>query len=78
MASELSGESEDEDVQRERERILENAPELLNSTVLVKELTKVMLFNGQLMMVLFPLKSRSLVSRTHCDSLGSMCTPQIE
>nr|XP_014713390.2 phospholipid-transporting ATPase ABCA3-like isoform X2 [Equus asinus] len=41
VASELSGESEDEDVQRERERILENAPELLNSTVLVKELTKI-------------------------------------
>ncbi|XP_057605512.1 phospholipid-transporting ATPase ABCA3-like [Hippopotamus amphibius kiboko] len=41
MSKELSGESEDEDVQNERDRILEHFQESLNSTVLIKELTKV-------------------------------------
>ncbi|XP_058425894.1 phospholipid-transporting ATPase ABCA3-like [Diceros bicornis minor] len=41
VSRELSGESEDEDVQHERERILEHPQELLNSTVLVRELTKI-------------------------------------
>lgn len=51
MSKELSGESEDEDVQNERNRILENPQESLNSIVLIKELIKVILFNEQLMMV---------------------------
>uniref|UniRef100_A0A8D1IC50 ABC transporter domain-containing protein n=1 Tax=Sus scrofa TaxID=9823 RepID=A0A8D1IC50_PIG len=41
ISKELSGESEDEDVQNERRRILGHPRELLNSAVLIKELTKV-------------------------------------
>uniref|UniRef100_A0A8C6FVK5 ABC transporter domain-containing protein n=1 Tax=Moschus moschiferus TaxID=68415 RepID=A0A8C6FVK5_MOSMO len=41
VSKELSGESEDEDVQNERNRILEHPQESLNSIVLIKELTKV-------------------------------------
>ncbi|XP_074239283.1 phospholipid-transporting ATPase ABCA3-like [Saimiri boliviensis] len=41
VAKELSGQSEDEDVQNERKRILEQPQELLNSTVLIKELIKI-------------------------------------
>lgn len=51
MSKELSGESEDEDVQNERNRILEHSQESLNATVLIKELTKVILFKEQLTMV---------------------------
>uniref|UniRef100_A0A8C2RYL8 ABC transporter domain-containing protein n=1 Tax=Capra hircus TaxID=9925 RepID=A0A8C2RYL8_CAPHI len=50
VSKELSGESEDEDVQNERNRILEDPQKSLNSVVLIKELTKVILFNEQLMM----------------------------
>lgn len=41
MSKELSGQSEDEDVQNERKRILEQSQELLDSIVLIKELIKV-------------------------------------
>ncbi|XP_077763055.1 phospholipid-transporting ATPase ABCA3-like isoform X8 [Canis aureus] len=41
VSKELSGESEDDDVQHERNRILEQPRELLNFTVLIKELTKI-------------------------------------
>uniref|UniRef100_A0A4W2I2S3 ATP-binding cassette sub-family A member 3-like n=1 Tax=Bos indicus x Bos taurus TaxID=30522 RepID=A0A4W2I2S3_BOBOX len=41
VSKELSGESEDEDVQNERNRILDNPQESLNSIVLIKELIKV-------------------------------------
>ncbi|CAK7303304.1 Phospholipid-transporting ATPase ABCA3 [Vulpes lagopus] len=41
VSKELSGESEDDDVQHERNRILEQPQELLNFTVLIKELTKI-------------------------------------
>uniref|UniRef100_A0A8W4FEP4 ATP binding cassette subfamily A member 14 n=1 Tax=Sus scrofa TaxID=9823 RepID=A0A8W4FEP4_PIG len=41
MSMELSVESEDEDVQNERNRILEYPQESLNSTVLIKELAKI-------------------------------------
>ncbi|KAI4551506.1 hypothetical protein MJT46_017758, partial [Ovis ammon polii x Ovis aries] len=41
VSKELSGESEDEDVQNERNRILEDPQKSLNSVVLIKELTKV-------------------------------------
>ncbi|XP_058424852.1 phospholipid-transporting ATPase ABCA3-like [Diceros bicornis minor] len=41
VSKELSGESEDEDVQNERKRILGQSREQLNSTVLIKELTKI-------------------------------------
>ncbi|XP_006153330.1 ATP-binding cassette sub-family A member 3-like [Tupaia chinensis] len=41
VSEKLSGESEDEDVQNERERVLNNPQMLLNSTVLIKELTKI-------------------------------------
>uniref|UniRef100_UPI002955D52E phospholipid-transporting ATPase ABCA3-like n=1 Tax=Panthera onca TaxID=9690 RepID=UPI002955D52E len=41
MSKELSGESDDEDVQNERQRILGQPRELLNSAVLIKELTKI-------------------------------------
>uniref|UniRef100_A0A7N5P2D2 ATP-binding cassette sub-family A member 3-like n=1 Tax=Ailuropoda melanoleuca TaxID=9646 RepID=A0A7N5P2D2_AILME len=41
VSKELSGESEDDDVQYERNRILEQPRELLNDTVLIKELTKI-------------------------------------
>lgn len=41
MSKELSGQSEDEDVQNERKRILEQPQELLDSIVLIKELIKV-------------------------------------
>uniref|UniRef100_A0A452TZT2 ATP-binding cassette sub-family A member 3-like n=1 Tax=Ursus maritimus TaxID=29073 RepID=A0A452TZT2_URSMA len=41
VSKELSGESEDDDVQYERNRILEQPQELLNDTVLIKELTKI-------------------------------------
>lgn len=47
MSKELSGESEDEDVQNERETILKNPQQSLNSCVLIKELIKVISFNGQ-------------------------------
>ncbi|XP_042778092.1 phospholipid-transporting ATPase ABCA3-like isoform X1 [Panthera leo] len=41
VSKELSGESDDEDVQNERQRILGQPRELLNSAVLIKELTKI-------------------------------------
>ncbi|XP_024416312.2 phospholipid-transporting ATPase ABCA3-like [Desmodus rotundus] len=41
VSKELSGECEDEDVGNERKRILGQPQELLNSTVLIKELTKI-------------------------------------
>ncbi|XP_078202972.1 phospholipid-transporting ATPase ABCA3-like [Callithrix jacchus] len=41
VAKELSGQSEDEAVQNKRKRILEQPQELLNSTVLIKELIKI-------------------------------------
>ncbi|XP_057605511.1 phospholipid-transporting ATPase ABCA3-like [Hippopotamus amphibius kiboko] len=41
VSKELSGESDDEDVQNERKRILGQPRELLNSIVLIKELTKI-------------------------------------
>uniref|UniRef100_G1L1U2 ATP-binding cassette sub-family A member 3 n=1 Tax=Ailuropoda melanoleuca TaxID=9646 RepID=G1L1U2_AILME len=41
MSEELSGESDDEDVQNERQRILGQPQEFLDSTVLIKELTKI-------------------------------------
>ncbi|KAF0882143.1 ABCA3 protein, partial [Crocuta crocuta] len=41
VSKQLSGESDDEDVQNERQRILEEPQELLNSAVLIKELTKI-------------------------------------
>ncbi|XP_044771201.1 phospholipid-transporting ATPase ABCA3-like [Neomonachus schauinslandi] len=41
MSTELSGKSENDDVQYERNRILEQPQELLNFTVLIKELTKI-------------------------------------
>ncbi|KAB1263378.1 ATP-binding cassette sub-family A member 3 [Camelus dromedarius] len=41
VSMELSGESEDEDVQNERSKILNHPQESLNSTVLIKELTKI-------------------------------------
>lgn len=69
MSKELSGESEDDDVQYERNRILEQPQELLNDTVLIKELTKVILFNGQLI-ISFLLKSMSLASRAQCGLLN--------
>ncbi|KAG3259460.1 ATP-binding cassette sub-family A member 3-like [Ictidomys tridecemlineatus] len=41
VSKEFSGESDDEDVQNERQRIVEQPLESLNSTVVIKELTKV-------------------------------------
>ncbi|KAM9583970.1 phospholipid-transporting ATPase ABCA3-like [Trichechus inunguis] len=41
VSKELSGESEDEDVEEERKRILELPQELLNTVVLIKELIKI-------------------------------------
>ncbi|ELK38567.1 ATP-binding cassette sub-family A member 3 [Myotis davidii] len=41
VSEELSGECEDEDVENERKRILEQPQELLNSSVLIKELIKI-------------------------------------
>ncbi|XP_012500398.1 PREDICTED: ATP-binding cassette sub-family A member 3-like [Propithecus coquereli] len=41
LSLKLSGVSEDEDVQNERERVLEQPRELLNSPVLINELTKI-------------------------------------
>ncbi|XP_035578251.1 ATP-binding cassette sub-family A member 3-like isoform X7 [Zalophus californianus] len=41
VSKELSGESDDEDVQNERQRILGQPQGLLDSTVLIKELTKI-------------------------------------
>uniref|UniRef100_A0A673U4Q7 ABC transporter domain-containing protein n=1 Tax=Suricata suricatta TaxID=37032 RepID=A0A673U4Q7_SURSU len=41
VSKELSGESDDEDVQNERQRILEQPQELPNSAVLIKELIKI-------------------------------------
>jgi hypothetical protein len=38
VSQELSGKSEDKDVEHERERILEQSQESLNATVLIKEL----------------------------------------
>lgn len=46
VTNELSGKSEDEDVQNERIAILEHPERFLNSMVLIKELTKVMSFSG--------------------------------
>lgn len=47
MSEELSGECKDEDVENERKRILEQPQELLNSSVLIKELIKVTSFTVQ-------------------------------
>ncbi|XP_076697038.2 phospholipid-transporting ATPase ABCA3-like [Callospermophilus lateralis] len=41
ISKELSGESPDKDVEDERKRILEHSKELMNSPVLIKELTKI-------------------------------------
>ncbi|XP_047389769.1 phospholipid-transporting ATPase ABCA3-like [Sciurus carolinensis] len=41
ISKELSGESQDKDVEFERKRILEHPEELMNSPVLIKELTKI-------------------------------------
>ncbi|KAM9583971.1 phospholipid-transporting ATPase ABCA3-like [Trichechus inunguis] len=41
VSKELSGKSEDEDVENERNRILEHPHEFLNTIVLIKELTKI-------------------------------------
>ncbi|XP_006876045.1 PREDICTED: ATP-binding cassette sub-family A member 3-like [Chrysochloris asiatica] len=41
VSDQLSGESNDEDVEKERKRILEMPPEVLDSTVLIKELIKI-------------------------------------
>ncbi|KAL6049105.1 hypothetical protein STEG23_021649, partial [Scotinomys teguina] len=41
ISNELSGESEDKDVENERKKILHQPEELLNSPVLIKELTKI-------------------------------------
>ncbi|CAH6793029.1 phospholipid-transporting ATPase ABCA3 [Phodopus roborovskii] len=41
VSKELSGKSEDEDVQNERETILQNPQQSLNSSVLIKELVKI-------------------------------------
>ncbi|XP_008589411.1 PREDICTED: ATP-binding cassette sub-family A member 3-like [Galeopterus variegatus] len=41
VSKELSGQSEDEDVQNERRRIMGHPPELLNFTVFIKELIKI-------------------------------------
>ncbi|KAM5199113.1 phospholipid-transporting ATPase ABCA3-like isoform 1-T2 [Hipposideros larvatus] len=41
LCKELSGECEDEDVENERQRILGQPQEVLNSAVLIKELTKI-------------------------------------
>ncbi|VTJ52463.1 Hypothetical predicted protein, partial [Marmota monax] len=41
VSKEFSGESDDEDVQNERQRIVEQPLESLNSTVVIKELTKI-------------------------------------
>ncbi|XP_070269929.1 phospholipid-transporting ATPase ABCA3-like [Myotis yumanensis] len=41
VSEELSGECKDEDVENERKRILEQPQELLNSSVLIKELIKI-------------------------------------
>lgn len=47
MSEELSGECKDEDVENERKRILEQPQDLLNSSVLIKELIKVTPFTVQ-------------------------------
>ncbi|XP_075384227.1 phospholipid-transporting ATPase ABCA3-like [Tenrec ecaudatus] len=41
VSKELAGESEDEDVEKERKKVLEMPLELLNDTVLIKELIKI-------------------------------------
>ncbi|XP_042639274.1 phospholipid-transporting ATPase ABCA3-like [Orycteropus afer afer] len=41
ISKELTGESEDEDVEKERKRVVELPQEELNATVLIKELTKI-------------------------------------
>lgn len=47
MSKELSGECKDEDVENERKRILGQPQELLDSSVLIKELIKVTSFTVQ-------------------------------
>lgn len=47
MSKELSAECKDEDVENERKRILGQPQELLNSSVLIKELIKVTSFTAQ-------------------------------
>lgn len=47
MSKELSGECKDEDVENERKRILGQPQELLNSSILIKELIKVTLSTVQ-------------------------------
>ncbi|XP_023369620.1 ATP-binding cassette sub-family A member 3-like [Otolemur garnettii] len=41
VSKELSGKYEDEDIQNERKRVLEQTQELLNSTLIIKELIKI-------------------------------------
>ena len=54
VSKELSGESDDEDVQNERQRILGQPQKELDSTVLIKELTKVTSFTGQYTGFIYP------------------------
>uniref|UniRef100_A0A452TZ49 ATP-binding cassette sub-family A member 3-like n=1 Tax=Ursus maritimus TaxID=29073 RepID=A0A452TZ49_URSMA len=65
VSKELSGESDDEDVQNERQRILGQPQEFLDSTVLIKELTKVTSFT-----VILAVKNISVtIQRGECFGL---------
>uniref|UniRef100_A0A7N5KI67 ATP-binding cassette sub-family A member 3 n=1 Tax=Ailuropoda melanoleuca TaxID=9646 RepID=A0A7N5KI67_AILME len=65
VSEELSGESDDEDVQNERQRILGQPQEFLDSTVLIKELTKVTSFT-----VILAVKNISvIIQRGECFGL---------
>lgn len=54
MSKELSGESDDEDIQNEIQRILGQPQGLLDSPVIIKELTKVISFTGQYILAGYP------------------------
>lgn len=75
MSKELSGECEDEDVGNERKRILGQPQELLNSTVLIKELTKVTFTRNTSWLHYY--KIVSLVPRAQWSSLESMCISSV-
>lgn len=54
MSKELFGESDDEDIQNERQRILGQPQGLLDSPVIIKELTKVISFTDQYILACYP------------------------
>lgn len=75
VSRELSGESEDEDIEEETYRVLSQPLKLLNATVVIRQLIKVTPLIHQHRPASSPLNS---VAGTFCPSLGSICILSVE